>query len=94
MADTPDDRFSAALRTLSFEWAALKAATTEKLEKMQASERQLGDALDWFAEQKLVLQPWGDGWRVRRAGLDDEVLGFGETPIAAIIYARSQEVGS
>lgn len=88
MADTPDDRFSAALRTLGFEWASLKAATTEKLEKMQASERRLGDALDWLAAQKLVLYPYGDGWRVVRA--DGAVLGSGETPIAAIIYARSQ----
>lgn len=83
-----DDRFSACIRTLNYEWAALKASTTERVENAQAEERRLGNALDWLAEQKLVLYPYGGGWRL--AGGDGAVVGFGETPIAAIIYARSQ----
>lgn len=36
MADTPDDRISAALRTINFEVAAIKAAATVRVERAEA----------------------------------------------------------
>lgn len=89
-----DDRISAALRTINFETAAIKASATERVEKAEAELRRLNEGLEWLKAKGLDLCPVKDGWHVLEHASQrwprPRVLGFGETPIAAIIYARSQ----